>query len=332
MKKLLAAVLLLALLWSGYWLIASSGTRAGFEAWFEARRAAGWQADYSDLSVGGYPNRLDVTLEDPALADPETGLAWRAPFLQVFALSYRPNHVIVAFPDTQTIGSPRQRFDLESESMRASMVMTPGTDLAFERANLASEALRISPEGGAPTTLTGLNAALKREGGEDSADYRLAFNADGLAPPLPEGVSLSGDLPRSFKTFRADATLGFSRPWDISAIEESRPQPRRIKLHLAEAEWGTLRLAAAGTLDIGRGGTPQGTLTLKARNWRDILELAKASRTLPPGLADQIAEGLALIARLSGNPETLDIPLTFSSGLTKIGPVPLGPAPRIFIR
>jgi len=332
MKKLLAAVLLFVLLWSGYWFFAAWGTRAGFEAWFEARRAAGWQADYSDISVRGYPSRVDVTLEDPALADPATGLAWRAPFFQVFALSYRPNHVIVAFPEHQTLSSPLQRIGLTSERMRASMVMAPGTDLAFERANLASEALRITPEGSAPTTLTGLNAALQREGGEGSADYRLAFNADGFAPPLPKGVSLSGDLPKAFKTFRADATLTFSRPWDISAIEHSRPQPRRIKLHLAEAEWGALRLAAAGTLEIGRGGTPQGTLTIKARNWRDILELAKASGTLPAGLADQIAEGLALLAQLSGNPETLDIPLAFSGGLTKIGPVPLGPAPRIFIR
>lgn len=332
MKKLLAAVLLFALLWSGYWFIASSGTRAGFESWFEARRAAGWQADYSDLSVKGYPSRVDVTLENPALADPATGLAWRAPFLQVFALSYRPSHVIVAFPDRQTISSPRQRLDLESSSLRASMVLAPGPALAFERAILASDALTITPDGRAPTALTGLNAALKREGDAQSARYRLAFNADGLAPPLPESVSLSSELPKAFETFRADATLTFSRPWDISAIEDSRPQPRRIELHLAEAEWGALRLAAAGTLDIGRGGTPQGTLTLKARNWRDILELAKASGALPASLADQIAEGLSLLARLSGNPETLDIPLTFSGGLVKIGPVPLGPAPRIFIR
>lgn len=329
MKKLLALVVVLSALWSGYWFVGASGVRAGFESWFEARRTEGWQAEYSDLAVNGFPNRFDTTLTNPALADPHTGLAWQAPFLQIFALSYRPNHIIAVFPNSQTVSTPRARYSLASADMRASMVMEPQSDLAFNRANLTSEALLIRNSDGAETKLSGLQAALRREAG---ARYRLAINADGLAPPSPEAFSLSGDLPDTLSTLRADATLAFSKPWDISALEAGRPQPREIKLHLAEAKWGALELAAAGTLLIDRAGTPTGEITIKARNWRDILTLAQSSGALPEALARQIEQGLTLLSQLSGNAETLDIPLTFKSGMIRLGPVPLGPAPRLYIR
>ncbi|MCV2893071.1 DUF2125 domain-containing protein [Lentibacter sp. XHP0401] len=327
MKKLLILIVAVASLWSGYWFIGASGVKSGFTNWFEARRLDGWQADYSDLAVKGFPNRFDTTLTDPALADPNTGLAWSAPFVQIFALSYKPNHIIAAFPEWQTLASPFAKLSLQSEDMRASMVMEPNTALAFNRANLAAGALTITAEDGARTKLSGLQVALTRESG---ADYRAAFNADGLAPPLP--ARITGDLPDTLSTFRADATLGFTKAWDITALEEGRPQPTSLKLHLAEAEWGKLKLAAAGDLTIDSAGTPTGTLTLKARNWREILTLAKAAGVLPESLADQVEQGLTLLAGLSGNVETLDIPLGFSGGFIKLGPVPIAPAPRIFIR
>lgn len=327
MKKLLGLIVILAALWSGYWFVGAAGVKSGFTTWFEARQGEGWQAEYTDLSVKGFPNRFDTTLTDPALADPATGLAWSAPFVQLFALSYQPNHIIAAFPEFQTLRTPEARFALKSEKMQASMVMEPNTALAFSRANLVATALTITPEAGARTHIAGLQTALTREG---DASYRAAFNADGLAPPLP--AALTSELPETLTSFRADATLKFTKPWDLTALEESRPQPTHLKLHLAEAEWGQLKLAAAGELAIDRTGLPTGTLTLKARNWRDILTLATASGALPQSLADQITQGLALLAGLSGNADTLDIPLGFSGGFIKLGPVPIAPAPRLIIR
>lgn len=327
MKKLLIAVLTLSALWSGYWFIGATGVKSGFASWFEARRGEGWQADYSDLSVAGFPNRFDTTLSDPALADPATGLAWSAPFLQIFALSYQPNHIIAAFPEWQHLATPIAKLSLQSEAMRASMVMEPNTALAFNRANLTAGALTITPEDGPRTRLSGVQIALTREG---ETSYRAAFNADDLAPPLARDIT--SNLPATLAAFRADATLGFSKAWDITALQESRPQPTSLKLHIAEAEWGQLKLAAAGDLTIDRAGMPTGTLTIKARNWRDMLTLAEAAGTLPASLSAQLAQGLSLLAGLSGNTETLDIPLTFAGGFINFGPVPIAPAPRLYIR
>ena len=76
MRKLLILVLMAALGWSIYWIVGSEGSRAAFQGWFDQRRADGWVADYSDLTVQGFPNRFDATFTDLSLADPGTGLAW----------------------------------------------------------------------------------------------------------------------------------------------------------------------------------------------------------------------------------------------------------------
>ena len=88
MKWLLGAILLAAAAWSGMWYFAAETRRDGLRDWFEARRDEGWQADYGDLALRGFPNRYDATITDIALADPERGLVFTAPFLQILTLAY----------------------------------------------------------------------------------------------------------------------------------------------------------------------------------------------------------------------------------------------------
>ena len=108
MRLLLAVIVIAALGWSAYWVIGQRGLEQGLADWFEARRAEGWVAETSDLRVRGFPNRFDTGFSDLLLADPETGLAWEAPYFQLSALSYRPNHVIAVWPEEQR-SRPRRR-------------------------------------------------------------------------------------------------------------------------------------------------------------------------------------------------------------------------------
>ena len=98
MRMLLTVILIATAGWSGYWALASSGAKTAFETWFDQRRSEGWVADYGDLTVSGFPNRVDTSFSNISLADPATGIAWTAPFFQILALSYRPNHVIAVWP------------------------------------------------------------------------------------------------------------------------------------------------------------------------------------------------------------------------------------------
>jgi len=333
MRTLLAVILLAAGLWAGYWVIGSRATLSAFEGWLEARRAEGWVAETGELGVQGFPNRFDVVVRDLMLADPATGLAWEAPRFQIDALSYRPNHVIAVWPDTQRVATPQEKFRLESRDMRASLVIAPDTALAPKRMTLTADFLQITPEArpDETTALSTLSLAAERLEG---TDYRLGLRAEGLTLAAPARARLDpgGRLPDRISGFSADVTASFDKPWDRTAIERARPQPTGLRVRLAEGRWGELHLQAAGTLDVSPEGWPEGEITLKARNWREIVTLLRKAGALPDSLAGSVEQGLGMMARLKGNPETLDIPLGFGSGRMWLGPVPLGPAPRLRLR
>lgn len=333
MRALLAVIVIAAGLWAGYWVIGSRATLSAFETWFEARRAEGWVAEASTLDVQGFPSRFDVVFLDLILADPATGLAWEAPRFQINALSYRPNHVIAVWPDTQRIATPQEKFRADSRDMRASLVIAPDTALAPSRMTLTADFLEITPEGraGETTALSTLSLAAERL---DGTDYRFGLRAEGLTLAAPARARLDpeGRLPDRISGASADITATFDKLWDRTAIERARPQPTHIRLRLAEGRWGDLHLQAAGEVDVTPAGWPEGEITLKARNWREIVTLLRTAGILPESLASSVENGLGLLARLAGNPDTLDIPLGFGGGRMWLGPVPLGPAPRLRLR
>lgn len=331
MKRLLVVILAAALGWSAYWFVGSSGAKSGFTAWFDARQSEGWQAEVSDITVSGYPNRFDTTFTEIALADPDTGVAWQAPFFQLFALSYKPNHVIGIWPNEQTLAFPDQSVQVTSEKMRASLVLRAGTALLLDRANFSVDTLGVQSSADWRLAANSLNLALHRQD-KGFHTYRLALKSEGLAPPIAYNLPSGKSLPKTLKIVQADLFVGFDAPWDRHALEDARPQPTWIDVKTAQVTWGDLELQAAGKVTVDSTGYPNGELTLRATNWREIIAVARATDQIPTGVLNAVEQGLELLAGLSGNPKTLDIPLNFGSGATRIGPIPIGPAPRLVLR
>ncbi|MEI4262104.1 DUF2125 domain-containing protein [Roseovarius sp. D0-M9] len=333
MRILLAICLALAAAWAGYWFIGSGAVKSGIAAWFDARRAEGWVAEYSDLTVQGFPSRFDTTLTEPRLSDPSSGLGWQAPFLQLLTLSYTPNHVIAVWPNTQDVSGPQGTYTLTSSDMRASLIVAASTSLAPKRATLTAADLSWAPStGGDAASMAALRLAAERiedAPGSGDARYHLGLAADDLAPPadLLAIANAADTQPRVIDSLTADITVDFTAPWDRTAIEEVRPQPTRIDITRLTASWGAMTLEASGTLDVDARGLPEGMMTLKARNWRDMLALAQDTGALTPDAASMADRALGMVATASGDDKTLEMPLRFEGGQIWLGPMPIADAP-----
>ena len=333
MRILLAICLTAAVGWAGYWFIGSSAMKSGVAAWFDARKADGWEAEYGDLSVQGFPSRFDTTLTAPRLGDPATGLEWEAPFLQLMTLSYTPNHVIAVWPNTQTLSAPGGTLRIGSTDMRASVVVDASTALAPRRANLTASDLSISPEAGTGAetlSIASLRLAAERmDGAEDpDARYHLGLAADEVAPPAAV-LALAEDAPRVMDSLLVDATVDFTAPFDRAALEGPRPQPTRIDLARANATWGDMSVELSGVLDVGPDGRPEGDLTLTATGWRDMIAIARASGALPADMADTAQRALTMMSASDGS---LTVPLRVTGGVIWMGPLPIAPAPVLRLR
>lgn len=333
MKRLLFVIIAAAALYSGYWFVGSSGSKAGFERWFEDRRAAGWLAEYDSIVTRGFPSRFDTTINGLSLADPQAGVAYDAPFLQIFALSYKPEHLIAVWPNEQSLRTPLGSARITSSDMRASLVVEQSTALAVERANFTAADVAATLDETSEWGMESVNIAVSRQDGTKS-QYHFGLDLREVTLPRPEGLMLQagGLLPRKLEQMRGDVSARFDAPWDLAALEGTRPQPTELDVRLIEARWGQLELRFAGKLDIDAEGRADGRITVKAKNWRDIVALARASGVLPDQLEQTVINGLSLLSGLSGNSQTLDLPLDFQRGVMKLGPIPLGPAPIFRLR
>lgn len=332
MKWLLGITVAAALAWCAYWFIGAAALERGLTAWFEDRRAEGWQAEWSELTVRGFPNRFDTELTDPAFADPDTGLAWQAPFFQLLALSYQPNKVIAVFPNSQTILTPLGRTQLDSSRMRGSLHLGAAARMPLRSAVFVADAPEFTA-GEARLRAQTLRLAM-RETEDAELTYDLGLEALTLAPPVALKRRLDpGDLlPPALETLRLDAVIRFDREWDLRALEERRPQPTAITLNEARAAWGPLGLRATGAVDIDAQGRATGEITVKATNWREILSLAERSGLVPQSVIPLLETGLQAIAGLSGPDSSIDVPLGFRDGQMRLGFLALGPAPRFVLR
>ncbi|WP_425101743.1 DUF2125 domain-containing protein [Tropicibacter sp. S64] len=318
MKRLLAVILAAAALYSGYWFWQAQALRGQIEDWFEARRGDGWEASYADLSVQGFPNRLDVTFDDLLLANPETGSVWEAPFFQMFSLVYKPDHWIFAWPDTQEVTVKSDSYRITSEGLRASLI-TDGDRIL--RSNVEAKTLNVS--GLHDFAVAGLNIGVAADEVEPKV-MRLGLTAAALAGKAGTlGPSRSVDE----VTVRAEVT--FDEVWTKDALRKDKPQPVAVKLPLAEYHADGLTLKATGDWDVDDMGRLDGTGTLRAENWRALLDNAEGAGDLPGEVATVLRETLGLIAGLSGNKKTLDLTFSFDRGAVSLGIIPLGKAPRL---
>lgn len=326
LKRLTLVILVTALAWSGYWFWGRQSLAAAYETWFTERRADGWQADYAEMAIRGFPNRHDTTWTDLSIADPDSGLAWRAPFFQLFLLSYDRHHAIAVWPERQAIATPDGEVEVTSGSLQAS-IRTEGPAHELLRANLVADVLNLTFEG-ATTALAQMRLGLTRSGPET---YDIALAVDGLALPDRVVRATGGALPETFQKARLQARVGFAAPWQLASLDE-RPQPQRIDLDMAELEWGPMALRMTGELEIDEAGRGTGNIHLQARNWREMLSVARASGRVPDVVADGLEATLSLMAQLSGSAASLDVTLRLDGGRIWLGPVPLGEAPRFLVR
>lgn len=333
----LALCSLFAVLYAGYWGVGWWSLPKGIEAWAKDRRAEGWQVDWTEVTVVGFPSRFDTTLAEPRVADPQTGWAWQAPFFQLLSLSYRPNHLIAVWPDTHQLATPTAQYQFTHDQAQASLVFSNDTDLRIERANLVVEALKIT-RSNAPLTASALTSESLRFAlrPTESADlsYDIGLTVAGFSPTSETLRQLdpAGVLPPSVETLHLRATVGFDAPWDRFALEAQRPQPTHVKLSTAQATWGGLDLRIAADLDIDNLGQASGDITVKATNWREIVTLSKNAGLIPAAFLPLLEGALGSLAELSGPPNTLDVPISVRQGQMRLGMIPLGALPALRMR
>lgn len=329
MRVMVGLVLGLFVLWGGWWFVASSAEHRAAVAFFADRRDEGLTADYSSLAVAGFPNRLDLTVQDVALGDPAAGITWRAPFAQLLALSYNPYHLIAALPHRQDIVTRIGTFSVTSDRMEASLRMVPGIAFVLDEIVAVADRPGLTASTGWQVTAASVRVATRRVPGRPLAQ-QIGVEADHIRPNpmLKAMLDPTGALPDAIDQVYLDAEAGFDSAIDRHSA--TRP-PHLTDLNVRDAHitWGPMLLSATGKATVDAEGVPEGRITIRAKNWKGMVAVAVTLGLVRPELAPTAQNMLAELAKGSTDPDVIQLPLEFQRGWMSLGPLPLGPAPRL---
>lgn len=306
-----------SLLWGGYWFIGARAVENGAETALKEAVFAGHEISYSALNTRGFPNRFDTTIEEIDVTT-ATGIGWRAPFFQLFALSYRPNHLIAVWPHDQQLSMADVRLAINSEDMRASLQLEANTSLALDRFTSTVAGLTLAADTGEVFTAQSLLIATRQA--QSTAMHDLAITANTLAFTSAQGLSFA--LP----SLALDSVLTFDRP-----IDRTAQSPRLLALGVREfslqTEGGALSLS--GDLAFDPNGYANGALLLTAQNWRATFAQLQRIGAIPPQNVSAFEGVLEALAAANAPSTDFSAPLTVQRGQIKLGFLPIGFLPPL---
>lgn len=316
MRVIIGTILALAVAYGGYWFVGAHFVERGVENWFETQTEEGLIAERDRISVSGFPNRFDVTVDSPRIADPVSGWGWSAIFAQGFMLSYKPNHIIFALPNDQVIETPLGEVLLSAYEMKGSIRL--GLDLSPVRTAATAETVR------AIRGTTEMVAERIRFGSvlEDGAVHDVALEATGLGMRI-RGEERSGGI----LDIRGKVTLA---PPVADLAVADMPAPAALPIDAISITEGVLRFGdiaarVTGDLTADEQGFAAGELLLRMENWPALLDAAVAAGVLPENRAETLEGGFRMMA----DGDAVEMPLTLANGVVRFGPLPLANAPRL---
>ena len=326
MRALLWVVLAAAALWTGYWWVGAAQIESGVKAWIAAQPPGVVRA--ANVEVHGIPNRFDLTVSDLVVADPAQVVTVSSPFVQVYAMTWKPWHVIAALPSGQVITLPDQKVTVGSESIRASVQVHPSTTLALNE--LVGEAGGVKLTSDAEWSLGINNAAVSMaEDATRANTYRLGLRVSEIAPDAAVLQALAAtDLPDLVDEVFLDGHAVLTAPLDRNAVQ-TKPQLLVLEIADTRVSWGALKFSAAGTLKAGPDGLAEGEIALRVEGWKRLPPILVALGLVKPDVAPTVERMLGIVAQQGGDLEVLQIKLICKDGRMVLGPLPLGDAPRM---
>ena len=304
------------------WLVMRGEVLRALDGAAAHARGAGVGLSLGEAHVGGFPFRLRVAVGPVRLAG-RSGWALEAPSLVAQAYVYAPLHWVLVAPDGLTVTRPQDGPVRVSGALRASVagvgrspwrITVAGDDVAF-----------ATPPGAKPFPLVGaqrIGLYLKpAEGGAagdgavllDLACVRatpgsLAWN---LAPDAPVDAAVEGRL-TALAAWRGRDWGERARRWAAAG--------GALRLGHAEALGGPTELwAQGGAVALGDDGRLVGDVPLRLRQAPELFAGPAGAQTMTVQRLDPAAReaaGSRFDLRLEG-------------GEVRLGPVRVGPSPRV---
>jgi hypothetical protein len=324
-----ALLLILMAGWTGVWLWARGEALRRIDAAVADLQRAGFQVGWKGRSLAGYPFRLNLTLTDLRVREP-SGWALETPRLEAQGYMHAPSHWLAAAPADLTFVRPiGGQVLVKGKVIRASLShldkRPPNFD--FEGVGLTFQPL----PGAQPFFLSAADRVEFHLRAAPSGDEGGVFLEvrNGKARLSGLFARVAGDKPISIAwnatLSKVSAFAGRNWPEAVRAWADAGGvmTVRQSGVTAGEATIGS----QSGTLSVGHDGRLTGVLEVTLREAPRALGVMGETGVIPP----ERAEAAAAVAQArQGASDAARASLSFQAGQTTLGPVAIGPAPKVY--
>jgi hypothetical protein len=321
-------LLLAAIAWTLFWLWTRGEVQKRMDASVADLNRAGYQVSWSRRTLGGYPFRMDVSLADAKIHDP-SGWGLQAPLLAGEAFLYAPGHWMLAAPQGLTVVRPTGgAVSVTGKVLRASLSNLTKHPPSF---SFQGEGMTFQPAAGAePFALTAADLfELHLRPGPDDEGGVFARLDKGKARPGGLLGRVAGDKPVDlvWNSTLSKMSAFQGRDWPDAVRRWSDAGGQMTVRDTSKLTAGDALIAAkSGTLGVDRDGRLRGVMEVGLRQAPKALGAMAETGVLP----STAAEAASAVATARQEGETARATLNFEAGQTTLGPVALGPAPKVY--
>ena len=244
-----------------------------------------------------------------------------------------PTRINVTWPEEHAVATPDDRIVIRSRLMQTLLDLRPGPAMELREAASQIEALVLTARSGWKAEAKAVDLRLAErpadEGPENSYNLRIKADRVKLPKELVARIDPTGWLKPQVDQVTVIAHGAFDDPLDRLTVERGRMALRQATIREAGFEWGEMKLVASGSFVVDDYGYPVGSIDFEAREWRQMVRLARRSGLIDRGTEENIVTGIELFTALMGGGDDLVASLGLSEGKVKLGPFAIADAPRL---
>lgn len=318
-------LLVVALLWSGFWWAGSQMATSALDRWLSAEAASGRQWSCIDRTLGGYPFRLELRCSSAslqAIVDGKPAVA-KLGSLTLVTQIYNPKLVLAEIEAPLTIDTGAIHGAIKWDALRISLRVGLNQ---LQRLSLVatqpSAQYRLENGESHETRAQGTEIHLRSDGESPSQDKAVDVSLIATGAEIPTldvftGTTDKADI--SLAGLVSQATGLHGGGWR-SSIESWRNRGGRLDVQTAKITKGAMRVETSGLLDLDTDHRLQGKLTASAVGAAPLLAKLGVSSGGPlkqalGGLLGKRADAFV------GAATSLQWPVRFQDGRVFVGPI-----------
>lgn len=330
MRRLLAPLIVLALVLGGLWLGAESLAAQQLRRIAAAQPAAKLETvqelrDPRRLGVRALAVEMQTDLGRVELSQAEL---WLSPL--------RPSELRLALPPRAVLDPGSGPLDLGLGDAAARLRVQPLNGLAMASARI--EAGPLTVEGAALATRLRADAVRRDLDADAPAGAAAAYDLDISLDDLEPGLFATLPLPGRLSLAATGRVWLDALPRPATLDPDRSPLPVGLRLDDAELRLGAVQARILGRIEADAQGRARGRLVVYTSDAESLLQAAATAGLIPPRvvvLAGTMLKNISDLplpedAGLRFPPAAkgeLRLPLNFADGRMSLGPMVLGPAP-----